>query len=140
MASLIQTLFPKLNVLLYRLTNGTLGGRGRRVTLLLLFTQGRKTGKERTTPLLYIKHGDAFVVAASNWGQEHSPAWYLNLKANPNVVIQDMDQRIKVRAEEVDDALHAEIYSRFIEAEPRFAEYRKTAKRKIPLMILHPQG
>jgi F420H(2)-dependent quinone reductase len=138
--SLMKTLFPKFNTFLYRLTNGKLGGRMRESTVLLLFTKGRKTGKERTTPLRYIKHGNDFVIAASNWGQEKPPAWYFNLKANPNVTIQDMDQTFKVTAEEASDALHAEIYPRFIQADPRFAEYPKTAKRQIPLILLHPQS
>jgi F420H(2)-dependent quinone reductase len=139
--SLFKKIFPKVNVLLYKLTNGKLGGRMRESTVLLLFTKGRKTGKERTTPLRFLKHGSDFVIAGSNWGQENPPAWYFNLKANPNIAMQDMDQHFKVTAEEViDEALYNELYPRFIAADSRFAEYPKTAKRKIPLILLHVQG
>ena len=139
--SLLQKIFPKVNVFMYKLSNGKLGGRRRESTVLLLFTKGRKTGKARTTPLRFLKHGDDFVIAASNWGQENPPAWYFNLKANPSIAIQDMDQHFKVKAEEVThDALYEELYPRFIKADPRFADYPKTAKRKIPLILLKPQG
>jgi F420H(2)-dependent quinone reductase len=139
--SLLQKIIPKLNIFMYKLSNGKLGGRLRESTVLLLFTKGRKTGKDRTTPLRFLKHGSDFVIAASNWGQENPPAWYFNLKANPNIAIQDMDQHFNVTAEEViDEALYNELYPRFIKADPRFADYPKTAKRKIPLILLHVQA
>jgi deazaflavin-dependent oxidoreductase (nitroreductase family) len=137
--SLLKKLFPRVHVFMYRLSNGKLGGRRKESKVLLLSTIGRKTGKERVTPLRYIKHGDDFVIAASNWGQENPPAWYFNLKANPNIQIQDMDQHIKVKAEEAGDDLHAELYPRFVKADSRFADYPTTAKRQIPLILLHPQ-
>jgi F420H(2)-dependent quinone reductase len=126
---------------MYKLSNGKLGGRLRESTVLLLMTTGRKTGQPRTTPLRYLKHDNDFVIAASNWGQENPPAWYFNLKANPDVTIQDLGQHFKVKAEEIaDDTLYAELYPRFIAADSRFADYPKTAKRKIPLILLHVQG
>jgi len=138
---LFKKIWPGLNVFLYKLTNGKIGGYLHEPIILLLFTKGRKTGKERTTPLRFLKHGNDFVVAGSNWGQENLPAWYFNLKANPNVAIQDMDQHFKVKAEEVaDEALYNELYTRLIAADARFADYPKTAKRKIPLILLHLQA
>jgi deazaflavin-dependent oxidoreductase (nitroreductase family) len=134
-----QKLFVKTNLFLYKLTNGKLGGRLGTSTVLLLTTTGRKTGKERTTPLRYLKHGDAFAVAASNWGKEDHPAWYKNLQANPVAKIQDMDQHFTVRAEETPAAEYDALYQRFIQADHRFADYPKTAKRKIPLVLLFPQ-
>ena len=137
----MKHVFPRVHAFLYRLTNGAFGARRSKSTILLLTTTGRKTGKERTTPLRYLKHGDDFVIAASNWGQENPPAWYFNLQANPNVTIQDLDQHFKVKAEEVvDDSLYAELYPRFIAADSRFAEYPKTANRKIALILLKPEA
>ena len=54
------------------------------VTQLLLTTTGRKTGRSRTTPLLYAPDGDAFVVVGSNWGQDTHPAWTLQFDGKPH--------------------------------------------------------
>src|SRR5688572_28004916 len=98
--------FVQLNIFFYRLTGGVLGGRLGKSTVLLLTTTGRKTGKPRTTSLRFLRHGEANVVAASNWGQEELPDWFKNLQANPAASIQEMNQHIKVRAEVAPDDLH----------------------------------
>ena len=67
---------------LYRLSGGKVGGRTRKASRSLLLTvAGRKTGKERTMPLLYGRDGDSYVVIASKGGDPKHPAWYLNLRA-----------------------------------------------------------
>ena len=86
------------NISLYRLTNGAVGGKMGGRPILLLTTIGRKSGKERVTPLLYLPEGNHFVVIASNWGEANHPMWWLNLQANPRAKIQIGPKIIPVTA------------------------------------------
>src|SRR5258708_34257358 len=67
------------HVALYRLSGGTIAGRAQHMPVLLLTTTGRKSGKQHTTPLVYLADGDGFVVVASNGGQGKLPNCGLNL-------------------------------------------------------------
>jgi deazaflavin-dependent oxidoreductase (nitroreductase family) len=134
-----RNLFVKANLFFYKLTGGILGGHLGSSTVLLLTTTGRKSGQPRTTPLRFLRHGDDYMIAASNWGQEDPPAWYKNLQANTRATIQVMNQHFTVRAEDAPPELHAELYARFIQADYRFADYPKTANRAIPIVLLYPE-
>lgn len=124
---------------LYKLTRGVIGGRFGSTTMLLLTTTGRKTGRPRTTPLRYLREGDAYMIVASNWGQEQFPAWFKNLESNPSITIQVMGQQIPVQAEIVSPEQHDHLYQKFIDADSSFARYRETAHRIIPVILLHPR-
>ena len=84
--------------------------------LLLLTTTGRKTGKERTTPLLYIEDGENLVVIASNGGAPYHPAWYLNLKANPEVSVRVRERDLKARAQEARGEERRRLFARLVDA------------------------
>ena len=68
--------------------------------MLLASTTGRRTGKERTAPLLYLESGENLVIVASVGGAPKHPAWYLNLKAGPEARVEIEDRTLRVRAEE----------------------------------------
>ena len=95
---LFVTVFPVIDRRLIPLTRGCLKvAMGQ--PILLLHTCGARSGQPRTTPLLYTRHGDGFVVAASKAGTEHHPAWYHNIRAHPDEVdIEIAGQRIPVHA------------------------------------------
>ncbi len=138
MSTLIR-LFLWLNIHLYRLTNGIIGGHLGSASVLLLTTTGRKTGKPRTTPLRYLRHDNGYMIAASNWGKEKPPAWFFNLQANPTVTFQVMGKHMTARAELASDDQHDALYQQFIAADKRFIDYPKTAHRIIPIILLNPQ-
>jgi len=69
-------LFGRIQTLVYRLTSGKIGGEMIGANVLLLTTTGRKSGKQRTLPLMFLQHDDAYVVAASNGGSDTHPGWY----------------------------------------------------------------
>jgi F420H(2)-dependent quinone reductase len=140
MSEVLKKVFVQLHMFLYRLSGGALGGKRGKSRVLLLTTTGRKTGKQRTTPLRYIARGDAYMIAASNWGQPEPPAWFKNMQANPTVQIQVMDKTMTARMEIASAEQHDTLYQQFIEADFRFADYPKTARRIIPVIILHPQS
>ena len=128
-----------LHLFLYRLTGGwiceRIGLRGGRV--LLLTTTGRKTGKPRTIPLLSITDADDLVIIASNGGQERHPAWWLNLKANPEAKVQIGRKTIRVRSELADSVKRSQLWSRFTAVNPGYIDYQKRTLREIPIVILH---
>ena len=138
---MLSKLFVRLNIFLYRLTAGILGGNMGGATILLLTTVGRKTGQPRTTPLRYLPHDKGYMVVASNYGQTKPPAWFYNLQANPQVNFQVMNKHLTAHAEIASEAEQPALYQKFIEADPRFIEYVKTAKpRTIAIVILQPQS
>jgi deazaflavin-dependent oxidoreductase (nitroreductase family) len=124
---------------IYRATGGKLLGRMGRSPILLLNTIGRKSGKKRATPLLYVVDGEDFVIIASKGGAPSHPAWYLNLKAKPDATVEVGDRKLRVRAEEVDGEEKERLWKRMAEMYPTYDDYQNKTKREIPLLILHPR-
>jgi deazaflavin-dependent oxidoreductase (nitroreductase family) len=129
---------PRTDVRLHRMTNGRLslpamGG----VKMLLLVTTGRRSGKERVTPLLYVRDGDDFCVAGSNWGETTQPDWALNLLADPNAMVEVGGERIAVTARRLTGEDRATAWSRLLDAWPPYASYAVTAgDRELPVFLL----
>jgi F420H(2)-dependent quinone reductase len=122
----------------YRATGGKLFGRMGKSPILLLNTTGRKSGKRRTSPLLYVMDGDDFVIIASKGGAPTHPAWYLNLKADPDASVEVGDREVRVRAEEADPEEKVRLWQKMVEMYPTYDDYQRKTKREIPLLILHP--
>lgn len=131
-------LFLALNVWLYRLTGGRLGGRMRGFNVLLLTTTGRKSGKVRTTPLGRFDWQGGYLIVASNSGQPTHPAWYLNLVSHPQVTVQVYDKVIPVTAEVLTGEARAQAWQQVIATAPSYANYEKQTRREIPLVLLRP--
>jgi deazaflavin-dependent oxidoreductase (nitroreductase family) len=122
----------------YRATKGKLFGRMGKSPILLLNTVGRKSGKKRTTPLLYVMDGEDFVLIASKGGAPTHPAWYLNLMANPDVAVEVGDREVRVRAEEVSGAEKTRLWQKMVEMYPTYDDYQTKTEREIPLLVLRP--
>ena len=123
---------------LYRATGGKLFGRMGKSPILLLNTVGRKSGRKRTSPLLYVMDGEDFVIIASKGGAPNHPAWYLNLKANPDATVEVGDREVRVRAEEVDSEEKDRLWQKMVEMYPPYDDYQTRTKREIPLLVLRP--
>ncbi|MBW2712751.1 MAG: nitroreductase family deazaflavin-dependent oxidoreductase [Deltaproteobacteria bacterium] len=107
----------------------------------LLTVVGRKSGKERTTPLLFLEDGDNIVIVASKGGFSQSPQWYFNLKANPDAKIQIGSQVREMKAHEASPDEVAKAWPRLVKIYSDFDEYKVRAEmceREIPLMVLTP--
>ena len=105
---------------------------------LLLSTTGRKTGEARTTPLIYGRDGDDYVVIASQGGRPNHPAWYLNLSKNSAVEVQ-VEANVfdaTARTAGVDD--RDRLWKMMAEIYPPYDEYqeRAAATRQIPVVVL----
>ncbi len=109
------------------------------VTTLLLKTIGRRSGKERTSPLIYQAIDDGFVIIASKGGAPAHPAWYLNLQANPEVKIQVATDHHTAQSETVTDPDRRRRYwEKMVAAFPPYEEYRTKTDREIPVVFLKP--
>ncbi len=140
MKRIIFRLFTRLHVILYRISGGRIGGNMSDVQILLLESVGRKTGKRRTTPLVYIRDGDNYVVTASNGGEPHHPGWYYNLRSQPQTVIQVMDRRVPAEAEQAKPEERRRLWAELVKTNPRFDEYQRKTAREIAMFILHPNS
>jgi F420H(2)-dependent quinone reductase len=107
-----------------------------RAPLMLLTTTGRKTGRPRTTPLLYLQDGADLIVVASFGGNDMHPAWYLNLESAPVADIMIKGNRRRVRAGKVTPEEKRLIWPRLIKMYPDFAAYQERTRREIPLLRL----
>ena len=129
-----------IHVTLYRLTNGGMGGKMNGVDILLLTTTGRKSGKTRTTPLMYFQDSGKYFITASAGGADQHPGWYWNAaKSTQPVQIQVNDDVMTVNVEEAPTQERDRLYQRFIEMLDQFAGYEKKTGRTIPVLILTPQ-
>lgn len=129
----------KLNVPVYRATRGRLFGRIGRAPVLLLTTTGRRSGVERTAPVLYLADGERLVVIGSNAGNERAPAWALNLKANPEAEVQVRGSHRKVRARFAQGEERDELWQRMNDQYAGFDAYRERTARQIELVVLEPR-
>ena len=125
------------HVYLYRLTGGVIGGKMGGRSLLLLTTTGRKSGKARVTPLLYIPDSNRYVLAASNYGGDTHPQWYRNLLAHPQASVQIGKQIIAVTAQTASAEERPRLWALFTRFS-NFAAYERKTKREIPVVILTP--
>ncbi len=123
---------------LYRASGGRLGGEIKGMPVLLLITKGRKSGKSRTAPLLFIRDGERLVVVASNGGSDYVPGWWLNLRSEREAEIELGRARSRVRAREASPAERARLWPEFTSRFSGYATYAARTAREIPVVILEP--
>jgi deazaflavin-dependent oxidoreductase (nitroreductase family) len=131
-----------LHTAVYRASGGRLGHTlpGTPLRMLLLDHVGAKSGVERTSPLLYIEDGEDVVIVASKGGFPKHPAWFHNLKANPDTTVQVGRERRRVHARVATPAERERLWPRAVRNYPGYADYQKRSKgREIPLVILEPR-
>ena len=139
MSRFFLTLFSRVHVFLYRASGGRIGGRFRKTApVLLLTTTGRKTGKQRTTPLLYVEDGERYAVVASVGGAPAHPSWYLNLRGNPAATIQLGRRKLPVIAETAGPEERARLWALAARMYPPYDAYQSKTSREIPVVILSP--
>lgn len=132
-------LVGKLNTPVYRLTGGRVGGRVGKGPVLLLTTTGRKSGQPRTAPVLYLADGDRFVVINTNAGNAKTPAWSLNLRANPEAEVEVGRKRVKVRAKLAEGEERADLWRRHMEQYSGWEYYESKLDREIGVFVLEPR-
>ena len=137
--SVFSKTLGSLHTWLYQKTDGKIGSRFTGgAPVMLLTTRGRKSGLPRTSPLLYLRDGERIVVVASKGGFPNHPAWYLNLKAHPEVEVQIGDLKQSMRADTATPAQKAKYWPRLIAVYPPYQEYQARTDRDIPVVVLRP--
>jgi F420H(2)-dependent quinone reductase len=129
----------KLNTPLYRLSGGRFGGKVNQAPVLLLTTTGRKSGQARTAPVVYLAEGENLVVIGSNAGHNRTPAWSLNLKANPDAEVEVGRERRRVRARMAEGEERSDLWRKHNEQYAGFDEYEARTDRDIALFVLEPR-
>jgi len=131
-------LFSRIHVFLYQASGGRIGGRFKAAPVLLLTTTGRKSGKRRTTPLLYGEDAGRYVIVASVGGAPKHPAWYLNLRADAAAAIQMGGRTLAVHAEMAAPEERARLWTVMTQMYAPYDDYQAKTSREIPLVILTP--
>jgi deazaflavin-dependent oxidoreductase (nitroreductase family) len=129
-------LFGKKHVDRYVDTDGAEGHEWQGTTTLILTTTGRRSGDERSTPLIYQRHGDDYLVVASKGGSPEPPAWYLNLQAHPEVRVQVQGDRFAARARTARSDEKPELWQTMTAVWPAYDEYQRKTDREIPVVVL----
>jgi F420H(2)-dependent quinone reductase len=106
--------------------------------IILLTTIGAKTGKIRKTPLMRVERDGHYAIVASLGGAPQNPVWYYNVKAHPQVELQDGEVTKDYEAREVFGEEKAVWWERAVEAWPDYAEYQTKTDRQIPVFVLTP--
>jgi deazaflavin-dependent oxidoreductase (nitroreductase family) len=142
----VDRMWPLLNRLLqghtlaYRATGGLIGHRFPGTPpMLLLDHVGAKSAKQRTTPLVYVRDGENVVVIASKGGHPRHPAWFHNVSANPDTMIQVGPQRRAVRARVATPEERGRLWPKAVQTYSGYRGYQERTGREIPLVILEPR-
>lgn len=136
LAAALQNVAVRVHSLLYRSSNGVIGGRIAGSPVLLLTTTGRRSGKQRTVPLLYLMDGPNVVLVASNGGAVSHPTWFLNVQTTSEAWIQIKGIRRRVKAEQASAAEKHRLWPRLTAMYPGYHRYQEMTDRDIPVVIL----
>lgn len=136
---LVIRVMSALNVWIFRWSKGRIGGRFLRgAPVLLLTSTGRKSGRPRTTPLLYLRDGERLVVVASKGGFSTNPLWYGNVAANPRVEVELAGERRAMLAHRASGAEKQRLWPKLVAMYRDFDDYQARTERDIPVVILSP--
>lgn len=133
-----QRAATRLHSFVYRVTAGKIGGRIAGGPVLLLTTTGRKSGKKRTLPLLYLEDGENLVVVASNGGTAAHPSWWLNLSVDPEATVEIGRRKLRVLAEKALPEEKERLWPRLVAMYSGYEAYRRRTDREIPVVVLRP--
>ena len=140
MRSKLGKLMQDANVWAYRKTGGKYANKMQGAPLLLLTVRGRKSGKARTLPLIYLDDGGELVIVASKGGWPDHPLWYKNLQANPSVEVQLGAKTSMMLARTANAEERARLWPRLVALYAPYADYQSWSDREIPVVVLSPVG
>ena len=120
----------------FRANGGKVGGNFEGAPLLLLTSTGAKSGQQHTSPMMYQADGDRWLVFASYAGAPKHPAWYHNLVAHPDAVIEVGTETVEVTAVVTEGAERDRLFAEQVRRYPGFGEYQDKTSRVIPVVAL----
>ncbi|MBW2295383.1 MAG: nitroreductase family deazaflavin-dependent oxidoreductase [Deltaproteobacteria bacterium] len=134
----VMKAWSAFNVWVYRLSAGRLLGSFMGAPVCLVTMTGCKSGKIRTIPLIYLPRNDDVILVASQGGMDTHPVWYHNLVANPEVEIQHLARRRKLRARRASDEEKRNLWPHILSIYKDFDSYQQRTARNIPIFICSP--
>jgi F420H(2)-dependent quinone reductase len=135
--SLIRTL-GRVHRTVVRASGGRVLGHVAGMPVLLLTTTGRRTGKQRTVPLTYLRDGGDLAVVGSFGGSDWAPAWWLNLQQDSRATVQLGGVTVAVRARTADVEERARLWPTVIGTYQGYARYQARTRRQLPIVLLTP--
>ncbi len=120
----------------FRDNKGRVTGQFTGAPLLLITTIGSKTGKTRTTPLVHSTDGNDIVIIASYAGGPRHPAWFLNLRNNPEVTIELPTETFTTTAVITEGEERQRLFDQQSAQMPQFKEYQSKTSRQIPVVVI----
>jgi deazaflavin-dependent oxidoreductase (nitroreductase family) len=130
-------LFGAEHVRRYVETDGEVGYTWREgAPILILTVNGRKSGQEYSTPLIFGEDGDNYVIVGSQGGTPQHPDWYLNLAETPEVGVQVKADKFRARARTAEGEERSRLWKRMNEIWPHYDEYQTKTEREIPVVVL----
>jgi deazaflavin-dependent oxidoreductase (nitroreductase family) len=130
----------KGHVVVYRASHGLVGHHiPGAPPMLLLDHVGAKSGATRTSPLVYASDGENLVLVASKGGHPKNPAWFHNLRANPDTTVQVGSRRVEVKARVADAKERKRLWPQVVKVYGGYESYQRNTDREIPLVILEPR-
>jgi deazaflavin-dependent oxidoreductase (nitroreductase family) len=124
----------------YEATRGVIGPSVFHMRFLLLHNVGRRSGLHRITPLLCIVEDDRWIVVASNGGDDHPPAWWLNLESQPEARVQFRSETVAVKARQATGAERDVLWAKLQASYRYYDRYRERTTREIPVVLLERTG
>lgn len=121
-------------------SEGRKGHRWNGQNTLLLTTTGRRSGTARRTALIYGEDSGNYIVVGSYGGKDSHPYWYLNLRANPDVIVQVGPEVFTARARTASAGEKPALWKLMVSLFPTYESYQKRTMRDIPVVILEPQA
>jgi len=134
----LVNLIPQTNIAVYRWSKGRLGGKMQDLPVLILHTIGRKTGKPRQSPLLYVQDGENYAIVGSRGGSDATPAWWLNLQAKPQATIEIKGTKRPVSARIATTEERGLYWPQLVAGYPFYSDYQARTAREIPVIVLSP--
>ena len=129
-------LFGEEHVRSYRETGGDLGHDWKGTQTLLLTTTGRRSQQQRSTPLIYGRSGEDYLVVASKGGYDKPPDWYRNLCERTDVEVQVLDDRFRARARTATAEEKPAMWREMVGHWPDYEAYQRRTDREIPVVVL----
>jgi F420H(2)-dependent quinone reductase len=123
---------------LYRASGGRIGGSYKGAPVLLLHHVGRRSGRQRVSPLIYLRDGADLVIVASHGGSHRHPMWWLNLREMSETTVEVGGQRQRVAVRQASSGEKAKLWPRIVEIYPSYADYQARSSRDIPVIRLSP--
>lgn len=122
----------------YRESAGEVGYLWNGVPTLLLTATGRRTGRKLTSPLIFARDGDDYLIVASMGGAPRHPNWFLNLQAKPEAEIQVKAETLPVVAHDASATEKPRLWKIVTDVWPNYDVYQSRTDRDIPVVVLSP--